>query len=85
MTTAAVSSYVGNAAVAQRLMSGGHEIQATIAMNVSADTPTGYEWTSELGPKTEITAGTTASVQVTLERRAPFSYIMPVLREWSGL
>ncbi len=85
VTTAAVSSYVGNAAVARRLMSDGHEIQATIAMSVSADTPTGYEWTSELGPTTAITAGTTASVQVTLERRAPFSYIMPVLREWSGL
>lgn len=85
VTTAAASSYVGNAAVAQRLMSGGHEIQATIAMSISADTPTGYKWTSEAGPTTDITAGTTASVQVTLERRAPFSYIMPVLREWSGL
>ena len=40
---AAVSSYVGNAAVARKLMSGGHEIRATIAMSVGADTPTGYE------------------------------------------
>ena len=85
VTTEAVSSYVGNSAVAQRLTSRGREIQATISMNTSPTTATGYEWTSELGPELLITAGTTASVQVTLERRAPFSYIMPVLREWSGL
>ena len=70
VTTEAVSSYVGNSAVAQRLTSRGREIQATISMNTSTTTATGYEWNSELGPELLITAGTTASVQ-DLERRAP--------------
>jgi HlyD family secretion protein len=47
---------------------------------------TGYAWTSGSGPKdTKITAGTTAQVRVTIEKKAPITLVLPFLKSTSGL
>lgn len=85
VTTDAVINYVGNTDVATRLTAGEHQIEVIARLQSAPDTPSGFGWTSADGPEVSITAGTTADVWVTYERRPPVSYVMPVLREWSGL
>lgn len=85
VTTDAVINYVGNTEVAERLTAGEHQIEVFAALKIQPDAPSGYAWTSVSGPDVSITAGTTADVWVTYERRAPISFVSPVLRKWSGL
>lgn len=33
----------------------------------------------------KLTAGTTTALRVTVEERAPITFLLPFLREWSGL
>jgi hypothetical protein len=37
------------------------------------------------GPDVEITQGTTADIQVTYGRRSPLSFVLPKIREWTGI
>jgi HlyD family secretion protein len=45
----------------------------------------GYRWSSSRGPNIQITAGLTHSTRVTIEGRAPYTYLLPILRESSGV
>jgi HlyD family secretion protein len=85
VTTEAISSYVGNAAVAEKLSQGGYEIEVFIELQENEETYSGFQWTSARGPEVLITAGTTADVSSTLEYRPPISYVIPVVRKWTGL
>lgn len=85
VTEEAATNYIGNTEVARKLLVGDHNIEVVARLTRDDDTPSGFAWTSQLGPDTEVTAGTTADVWVTHERRPPLSYIPPVLREWTGL
>ena len=85
VTAEAVMNNVGNSEVAQQLTSGGHQIEVFAELEVAKTTPTGFAWTSVKGPDIRISAGTSAGVWVTYERRFPLSYIPPKLREWTGL
>jgi HlyD family secretion protein len=81
---AAVNS-IGNQEVASNLTKGGYQIEATVKLLRDSSSPSGFTWTSRRGPAVEITSGTTAAVWVTYEERAPISFILPKIREWSGL
>lgn len=85
ITTEAVVHSVGNQEVADKLTRGGYQIEAAVQLKADPTTPSGYAWTSRRGPEVDITSGTTADVWVTYEERAPISFILPKVREWSGL
>lgn len=59
------------------------EIGLVLEMRVSlnrAETPSGYEWSSETGPPVQISAGTLCDGFVTVDTRRPISFVMPGLR-----
>jgi HlyD family secretion protein len=85
VTPEAVINAVGNQEVAAKLTQGGFQIEAFVKLKSDPHSPSGYAWTSRQGPEVEITAGTTADVWVSYEERSPISFVMPKLREWSGL
>ncbi|MEM7404037.1 MAG: NHLP bacteriocin system secretion protein [Pseudomonadota bacterium] len=85
VTEEAVVNYVGNSTVAQDLTRGSHKIEVISELKLDPETPSGFAWTSARGPNVQVTAGTTADAWVTYERRPPASYIMPKIREWTGL
>ncbi len=85
VTADAAANYIGNTAVAQRLTQDGYQIEVQVKLEPDPRAPSGYAWTSEFGPDMNITAGTSADVWVTYERRAPLSFVLPVLRKWAGL
>ncbi len=76
---------VGSPEVVQTLMSQGPQIQVTARMQPDALIFSRYKWSSSLGPQMKVTSGTTTSVQVTVEERAPITFVLPLLKSWSGV
>lgn len=85
VTTDAVTNVVGNHQIARELTGDRSRIQTFSVMHTDPDTPSGYRWTSGRGPSVEITPGTTVILRATTEYRRPISFVIPILRGWSGL
>lgn len=83
VTTEAVKTNVGNAEVARRLTAGGDKIEVTVELTSSA-TGEGFEWTSGKDPEIDISAGMNVTVRINIEQRTPISFVIPILRQWSG-
>ncbi|MSR13223.1 MAG: NHLP bacteriocin system secretion protein [Gammaproteobacteria bacterium] len=85
VTTDAVTSMVGNAEVAQQMTQGQSVIQVLAKLFRDKDAATGFKWTSGHGPREAVTAGTTAAVRATIEYRRPITFLLPILRQWTGV
>lgn len=71
---------VGNPVILSTLMEQG-KAYIVVFSNLEPDPQTGkYRWTSSKGPNQEITDGTTTTVNITIEERAPISYVIPLLK-----
>ena len=83
VTTDAVTHMVGNPEVARRLTASGNKIQELVSIEVdpSSSQP---RWTSGRAPDEEVTEGTTVSVRTMVKSRRPITYVIPLLKEWSG-
>jgi HlyD family secretion protein len=75
---------VGNREVAAQLIADKHLIAVTAELATDRSTTSGYKWTSSKGPRLAFAAGTTATVQITTEERAPIGFVIPFLRSESG-
>jgi len=87
VTTDAVTNVLGNAEVAQRLTAGADRLQVECELQIDPSSHSGFRWTSGKGPDASvagITSGTTVVVYTTIEHRRPISYVIPLLRRWSG-
>ncbi|MEM6401052.1 MAG: NHLP bacteriocin system secretion protein [Cyanobacteria bacterium P01_D01_bin.116] len=86
ITSQGATSVVGNPEVVQKLMGqGGGKIEAIAKLEMDSKTFSGYQWSSSKGPQLEITTGTTTTVRVTVEERAPITFVLPIFKEWSGM
>ena len=45
----------------------------------------GYDWGGGPGPAIQLSAGTPTNVRVLVEERRPISYVIPILRDLSGI
>ena len=59
-------------------------LEVVAELSLDPETVSGLSWTSSKGPEFPLTMGTTAAARVSIERRAPISYVLPFLREWFG-
>jgi HlyD family secretion protein len=84
VTLEAITNVVGSAEVAQGLARQGPSIEVFARLQEDSATPSGYRWTSGSGPDTRVTAGTTVAIRVTIDYRRPITYVLPLLRSWSG-
>jgi len=86
ITSLGATSVVGNPEVVQKLMGeGGGKIEAIAQLQLDSETFSGYQWSSSTGPELAISPGTTTTVRVTVEERSPITFVLPILREWSGI
>ncbi len=85
VTADAISSLIGNGEVAQEITQGRSVIQVVAALRADPEAYTGYQWTSGKGPTGPLTAGTTASARATIEYRRPITFVIPILRRWTGI
>ncbi len=76
---------LGNADLATRLLKDEPRIEVVTELQRDARSESGFKWSSSSGPHIAITAGTTTSGRVTVEERAPATYILPFLRAASGI
>lgn len=81
VTREGVLATVGNADLVQTLVgSQGAVIEIESELSSNRQNPSGYQWSSSKGPNTPITAGTTATVRITLEERPPITFVLPFLQ-----
>ncbi|MCP6757223.1 MAG: NHLP bacteriocin system secretion protein [Fischerella sp. CENA71] len=86
VSTQDIAAIVGNQEIADSLAGKGEgRVQAFVQLQEDATTSSGYKWSSSLGPNLKISSGTTTSVQVKVDEVAPISYIIPLLRSWTGI
>ncbi|MBO3458647.1 NHLP bacteriocin system secretion protein [Aetokthonos hydrillicola Thurmond2011] len=86
ITKEAAAQEVGNSDIVENLASRQEGlIQITSNMEVDHKTFSGYKWSSSKGPHVELSPGTTTTVRVKLEERAPITFVLPILREVTGI
>lgn len=76
---------LGNADVADMLLAGGPQIEVVVDLVSDTSTVSGYRWSSSAGPPLPISAGTISTGRITVEGRAPITYLLPFLRSVSGV
>ena len=76
---------VGNPEIVSGLMGDGAYMEVTAQLDVDPSTYSGYRWSSSSGPELKMTSGVTTVSRVTVESRAPITYLIPILRETSGI
>jgi HlyD family secretion protein len=85
VTREGMLSLVGNAEVVATLVTQGPALEVVTALAPDPETFSHYKWSSSKGPELHITSGTTVTARVVVEQRAPMTYLLPFLRETSGL
>jgi HlyD family secretion protein len=76
---------IGNPELVQGMMGEGAFIEVTAQLTTDPSTFSGYRWSSSKGPQLKMSSGLTTMSRVTVERRAPITYLFPILREASGV
>ena len=60
-------------------------IEVTTSLKLSKNTLSGYDWGGGPGPDLLLTPGTNTNISVVVEQRPPISYVIPLLRDLSGI
>ena len=83
----AAAKVIGNVQVVEGLVSDKQQgvMQVVATPYEDSDTFSGYKWSSSSGPNLKVSSGTTTSVRVKVEERAPVTFILPILRSISGI
>jgi HlyD family secretion protein len=76
---------LGDEALVNMMMASGAPIKIEITLDSDPQTKDGLRWTSSASPPTAITAGTTATSRIVVERVAPVSLVLPIVRTWTHL
>ncbi len=87
ITTEAAAKKVGSTQIISGLVSQQQPVVIQISANLNPDEQTfsGFEWSSSSGPQLKMSPGTTTSARVKVEERAPITFILPILRSFSGI
>ncbi|AFY34445.1 NHLP bacteriocin system secretion protein [Calothrix sp. PCC 7507] len=85
VTKEAAASLVGNPEIVGSLVGSEPQIQVLSELQPNKSTYSGYQWSSSKGPQLKMSPGTTTSVRVTIEEQAPITFVLPILKSWSGI
>ncbi|NMG07813.1 NHLP bacteriocin system secretion protein [Brasilonema sp. UFV-L1] len=86
ITKEAAANEVGNSEVVEGLVSQKQEGLMQVFAELQTDsTFSGYKWSSSTGPRLKISPGTTTVVRVKVDERAPITFVLPILRSFSGI
>jgi len=80
-----VGGLVGKEDLASALVADSRNIQMVAELSLDSRTFSGLKWTTSDGPPLKISTGTPCDVQVTLEERAPLSFVIPFLKSLTGM
>ena len=60
-------------------------IEVKTSLQKDTRTISGYDWGGGPGPALKLTTGTPTNVRVLVEKRRPISYVIPILRDLTGI
>lgn len=86
-----MATIIGNENLAESIVtnithSGGDApLQVIVKLEPNPRTISGYQWSSSEGPPIKLSSGTTAQVRVKIGEVAPVSYVVPILRSFTGV
>ena len=75
----------GSEAVADQLLNQGLTYVGVARLEMDHQSASGYRWTGGRGPNRAVFFGSSVAVQAVTRYRAPISYVLPFLRDWTGL
>jgi HlyD family secretion protein len=84
-TARGMERLLANEDLVGRLLERGPPIQVHVTLRRDEATPSGFAWSSSLGPDLEITSGTLAEGSVIVRRERPIHLVIPRLRETLGV
>ncbi|MGK7941775.1 MAG: hypothetical protein AB4062_16820, partial [Crocosphaera sp.] len=85
ITKEAASDIVGNSEIIDNIANKGGLIEVKAKLKTNSNNFSSYEWSSSSGPQQKMTQGTTTTAKVNIEKRRPLTFVLPILREWSGI
>jgi HlyD family secretion protein len=80
-----MSTVIGNQGLAESMTAGGKAPVQVFAELDTANTPSGYKWSSSGGPDIKLSTGTTVQVRVKVGEVVPISYIIPIFKSITGI
>jgi HlyD family secretion protein len=60
-------------------------IEVEVKLIENTDTESGFEWSSSKGPPMKVFSGTVCTANVTVEKKRPISYVLPIIRAATGI
>lgn len=84
-TTQGMMRILKNEQLVQQLAAGAAPISVQADLIPSADTASGYKWSSPKGPETGIESGTLCSATITVKKQRPISLVIPILSGFLGI
>ncbi|MCP3981085.1 MAG: NHLP bacteriocin system secretion protein [bacterium] len=85
VTLAHAGAVIGNMEMAETMIAGGYRIEVEAELEVDPQTVSEFAWTSPRGPDLRITPGTTTQTRVVVDERKPITYIIPALKQSTGI
>lgn len=73
-----------NDALVEVLSGKGAPVEVQIELQPDPELPSGFRWSSSVGPPAPVFSGTLATATVVVERRRPISMVIPVLKRTVG-
>jgi HlyD family secretion protein len=83
VTQQGVASIIGNPDILPGVLERGPQIAVYTEPQLDA-TPSGYKWSSSKGPQSKVAPGTTTTARITVEKKKPIEFVLPILKSWSG-
>jgi HlyD family secretion protein len=79
-----VQNLVSNPSLAQDFIGTSPKLEMQVALVPDEKTPSGYKWSSSVGPLFKVSTGTRIAVSVVVDQKRPISQVLPILRKTFG-
>ena len=83
-TPAALMRNFQNEPLVQSLSGSGPVTELHVRLFTDPNTPSGFRWSSPLGPRVKLSSGTLVSAQIITRRQKPISLVIPSVKELLG-
>ena len=84
VTLQKMQSDLANQSLAQELYGKVAPIEIRAQLATSATTPSGFEWSTSTGPPFAITGNSRITVSIVVDRRRPYTYVLPMIKSAFG-
>ncbi len=85
LTPEALTRILRNEKLAQELAGRATPIRVTVALERHPESPSGFRWTSGVGPPAHVASGTLCQGSVLVEAKRPIAYIIPMAKRAVGI